>query len=294
MKARTNPEKRGPEVSVGTLEHPQELRRSVSERMKLGKQLRATVPRKSHGEYSPPPGRRDPLAILEEQAKTRLKQLVPIRYARMLESPFAFLRGSAAVMAGDLAGTPTTGLIVQACGDAHVANFGVFASAERNLIFGINDFDETLPAPWEWDLKRLAASAVVCARYLGGDTEDGEVAARTAVKSYRTRMREYAEMGHLQVWYSRIEDDDILSTISGSSRRYAKKLIKRARGRTHLQVLGKMTDLVDDQHQIHESKPLIVREKVTESGRPIAEALTLVLNGYLVSLAADRRAFAGC
>ena len=133
MKART-----GPELTVGTLENPQELRLSVSERMKLGKQLRATVPRRSHGEYSPASGRRDPLAILEEQAKTRLKQLVPIRYARMLESPFAFLRGSAAVMAGQLAGTPTTGLTVQACGDAHVANFGVFASAERNLIFGIS------------------------------------------------------------------------------------------------------------------------------------------------------------
>jgi len=289
MTARAKSGKRGPMLTVESLENPQEPRGSVSERMKLGKQLRAAVPRRSHGEYAPPPGRRDPLTILEEQAKTRLKQLVPIRYARMVESPFAFLRGSAAVMAGDLAGTPTTGLTVQACGDAHVANFGVFASAERNLIFGINDFDETLPAPWEWDLKRLAASAVVCARYLGGDKEDCETAARTAVKAYRTRMREYAEMGHLQVWYSRIEEDDILSTISGPSRRYAKKLIKRARGRTHLQVLGKLTDLVDDRHRIHESRPLIVRETMTEGGRPIAEALTLFLQSYLSSIADDRR-----
>ena len=191
--------KRGPVLTAGTLDNPQEARLSVKERMALGKQLRATVPRRSHGEYAPP-APRDPMSILEEQAKSRLKQLVPIRYARMLESSFAFLRGSAAVMAGDLAATPTTGITVQACGDAHVANFGVFASAERNLIFGINDFDETLPAPWEWDLKRLAASAVVCARHLGGDAEDCEAAARAAVKAYRTRMREYAEMGHLQVF----------------------------------------------------------------------------------------------
>src|SRR5499433_2246037 len=191
-----------------------DARLSVAERMAAGKRLRAKVPRRSHGEYTPAPGRHDPVSILEEQGKSRLPQLVPIRYTRMLTSPFAFLRGSAAVMAGDLATTPTTGLVVQACGDAHVANFGVFASAERNLIFGINDFDETLPGPWEWDLKRLAASAVVCARFLGGDAEEEERAARRAVASYRTRMREYAHMGHLEVWYSRIDEERILATVS--------------------------------------------------------------------------------
>src|SRR5262245_47190789 len=171
-------------------------RLSVAERMALGKELRAKVPRRSHGEYAPAPGRRDTGAILEEQATSRVQRLVPIRYARMQTSPFAFLRGSAAVMAADLAATSSPGISVQACGDAHVANFGVFASAERNLIFGINDFDETLPGPWEWDLKRLAASAVVCVRHLGGDSEEAEAAARTAVQSYREWIREYADMVH--------------------------------------------------------------------------------------------------
>ncbi len=134
-------------------------RPSVKERMAAGKSLREKVPRRAHAAYSPSPTRNDPISILEDQAKTRLPQFVPIRYARMLASPFAFLRGAAAVMASDLAGTSTTGVNVQACGDMHVSNFGFFGSAERNLVFGINDFDETLPGPWEWDLKRLAASA---------------------------------------------------------------------------------------------------------------------------------------
>ena len=190
---------RDTKLPLGALGDYAAVRLSVAERKALGKGLRSKVPRRDHGEYTPAPGRRDPVSILEAQAKTRVQFLVPIRYGRMLASPFAFLRGSAAVMAGDLAKTPTTGLTVQACGDAHVANFGVFASAERNLIFAINDFDETLPGPWEWDVKRLAASAVVCVRFVGGDAEDAEAAARAVVRSYRERMREYAEMGHLQL-----------------------------------------------------------------------------------------------
>src|SRR5215831_5804949 len=178
-----------------------EKRPSYDERLAAGKQLRSQVPRAAHAEYTPPRDR-DPIAIIEEQAKTRLPQLVPIRHARMLVSPFAFLRGAAAVMIGDIASAPVTGLNVQACGDMHVSNFGVFASAERNLIFGINDFDETLPGPWEWDLKRLVASAVVSVRYLGGDEADGEAAARQVVKTYRKRMRRYAKMGHLELWYA--------------------------------------------------------------------------------------------
>lgn len=155
-------------LPLGALGDSAAVRLSVAERKAAGKALRAKVPRRGHGEYSPAPGRRDPVAILEGQAKSRVQHLVPIRYGRMLGSPFAFLRGSAAVMAADLAPTPTTDLMVQACGDAHVSNFGVFASAERNLIYAINDFDETHPAPWEWDVKRLAASATVCVRFIGG------------------------------------------------------------------------------------------------------------------------------
>jgi hypothetical protein len=189
--------------------------------------------------------RKDPVAILEAQAKTRLPFLVPIRYARMLASPFAFLRGSAAVMAADLANTPVTGITVQACGDMHVANFGVFASAERNLVFGINDFDETLPGAWEWDLKRLAASAAVVARFLGGDEALAEECSRAAVRSYRKRMRGYAEMGHLEVWYSRIDEEGLMQAISPGAREAASRILAKARQRGHVQVLDKMAELVD-------------------------------------------------
>src|SRR5262245_52740289 len=277
----------GAESWTWTLEKRTAARRSVAQRMAAGKNLRTKVPRRSHGLYSPPPDRRDPVAILEEQAKTRLPPLVPIRYARMLTSPFAFFRGAAAIMAGDLAPTPATGLIVQACGDAHVANFGAFASAERNLIVGINDFDETLPGAWEWDVKRLAASAVVCVQHLGGDATDSEGAVRRLMRVYRRRMREYAQMGYLQVWYSRIEAADVLATLPPGLRRRAKKILGKARGRTHLQVLDKMTDLVDDQQQILESRPFIVRETRTVSGRPIAEALSSFIRTYLASVPDD-------
>jgi uncharacterized protein (DUF2252 family) len=263
---------------------------TVEERMAAGKALREKVRHERHAEYSPAPKRADPVTVLEEQAKTRLPALVPIRYTRMLTSPFAFLRGSAAVMAADLASTPVTGLTVQACGDMHVANFGVFASAERNLVFGINDFDETLPGPWEWDLKRLAASAVVAARFMGGDKVLGEEAARAAVRSYRKRMREYASMGHLEVWYSRIDEQGILGILSPEARKGAEKIIAKARQRGHAQVLGKMAELVDDRHRIVEERPLIVRETHTADGRPIAEALAETLAIYLASLPEDRRA----
>lgn len=268
-------------------------RPTVAERRAAGKALRERVRRAAHAEYRPSPQRPDPVAILEAQARTRLPELVPIRYARMLASPFAFLRGSAAVMAADLAPGPTTGILVQACGDMHVSNFGVFASAERNLVFGINDFDETLLGPWEWDLKRLAASAVVCARFVGGDKADGQAAAQAAVRTYRERMQEYAEMGHLAVWYARIDEDAVLEVLSPKARRKAEKAMAKARQRTHLQVLGKMADLVDGQQHIVEERPLIVRETHTVSGRPIAEALDLFLQSYFASLGGDRQQLLG-
>jgi uncharacterized protein (DUF2252 family) len=227
--------------------------------------------------------------IIEEQAKTRLPFLVPIRHSRMLASPFAFLRGSAAVMAADLAQTPTTGITVQACGDMHVANFGVFASAERTLVFGINDFDETLPGPWEWDLKRLAASAVVCGRFLGAQRVLCEESARAVVKSYRKRMREYAEMSYLDVWYARISERDVLNAYSATIGKRVKQVLAKAKKRGHLQVLDKMAELVGNQQRIIEVRPFIVRETHTEFGRPIAEALGMFLENYFQSLADDRK-----
>src|SRR5262249_4886250 len=155
--------------------------------MAAGKTLREKVPRTSHATYTPAADRPDPVGVLEKQNENRVAKLVPVRFARMLASPFAFLRGSAAVMTNDLSNTPVTGLIVAACGDMHVSNFGVYASAERNLVFSINDFDEVHPGPWEWDLKRLAASAAVAVRFMGGDKALAEEAARAAVQSYRQR-----------------------------------------------------------------------------------------------------------
>src|SRR6187402_3891234 len=187
---------------------------TIEERFQQGKELRKKFPRIAQGEYKPAPDRADPVSILEEQAKTRLPDLVPIRYARMLTSPFAFLRGAAAIMAADLsANGETSGITVQACGDMHVANFGVFASAERNLIFGINDFDETLPGPWEWDLKRLVASIVASGRFLGADKTLCTKAVREAVMSYRKRMKQYAYMGSMELWYATISEKDIRKTL---------------------------------------------------------------------------------
>ncbi len=261
----------------------------VAERLAAGKALRVEVPRASLGTYQPAARRTDPVTILEAQAKTRLPGLIPVRYARMLVSPFAFLRGSAAVMARDLSGSPVTGLMVQACGDMHLSNFGVFASAERNLVFGINDFDETLPGAWEWDLKRLVASIVVAVRFLGGSRTVAETAARAAVSSYRERMREYAEMGHLQLRYATIQEKDLLAFLSPEIRERAEQLFAKAKKRGHLQVLEKMTSLVDDKQRIIEEAPLIVRETRTQQGRPIAEAVGELLEQYLATLAHDRQ-----
>jgi Uncharacterized protein conserved in bacteria (DUF2252) len=185
-------------------------RASIADRIEAGKRLRTAVPKASLAEFKPPANRKDPVAILETQAKSRLQELIPVRYARMLASPFAFLRGTAAVMAQDLSASAVTGLQVQVCGDMHVSNFGVFASAERSLVFGINDFDETIPGPWEWDLKRLATSAVVAGQFVGKDRESCESFSRAIVSSYRRHIREYAEMGYLATWYSIIHEDDLL------------------------------------------------------------------------------------
>jgi uncharacterized protein (DUF2252 family) len=262
---------------------------SVKDRMAAGKVLRGKVPHAAHAQFRPAPNRADPIAVLEEQARTRLPFLVPIRYARMLASPFAFLRGSAAVMTPDLAHTAVTGLRVQACGDAHLGNFGVFASAERNLVFGINDFDETLPGAWEWDIKRLAASAVVASRFVGADKTACEEAARTIVASYRKHMREYAPMSHLDVWYSMIDEKGVLAALSPQARAGAERVMAKARRRNHLQVLEKKAQLVDDRHHIVEEKPLIVRESHTAQGHPIAKAVEHTLHVYFDSLPEHRK-----
>jgi uncharacterized protein (DUF2252 family) len=260
-----------------------------AERLAEGQALRKVVPRASHAAYSTPPKRPDPIAIIERQNATRLQRLVPVRHARMLASPFAFLRGSAAIMAADLAATPITGQNVAACGDMHVANFGLFASAERNLIFAINDFDEMHPGPWEWDLKRLAASAAVAARFMGGDRSDAEGAAQATVRSYRKRMRGYATMPFLAVWYDRIDEERVLDAVPARLRRKAEQLMAKARAKGHLRALDRMTEEVGGAHRLVEDIPLIVRETHGDDGKPIAEALDIMIRDYLASLPEDRK-----
>ncbi len=272
------------------LNHFQSKSPTIEERMAAGKALRAKFPRIKQGEYKPSAKRADPVSILEVQGQTRLQELVPIRYARMLTSPFAFLRGGAAIMAADLAAGPKpTGIIVQACGDMHVANFGVFASAERNLVFGINDFDETLPGPWEWDLKRLVASIVASGRFLGANKRLCRQGVQAAVSSYRKHMQEYARMGYLDLWYATINETDILKSLTGTAHKGALKIMAKARQRTHLQVLGKLTDLVDEKYRLRENAPFIVRETNVQGGRPIEEALGLFFESYFQSLADERK-----
>src|SRR5215207_362185 len=205
-------------------------------RAEAGRALRRTVPRSSHATWDPAP-RRSPLALVEESDRRRLPELVPIRHARMAASPFAFLRETPAVMAHDLATTPVTGITVQACGDAHLLNFGLFATPERNLSFGLNDFDETLPAPWEWDVKRLATSFVVAARTAGFDQAVGRRAAQAAVRTYRNQLARYAGMRLLDVWYSRVDASTIIALSRGRRRRAVADRLAKAEHHTNLDAL---------------------------------------------------------
>ncbi|HEY1246768.1 MAG TPA: DUF2252 family protein, partial [Hyphomicrobiaceae bacterium] len=200
------PRRRQKPVSKGVVEHL-----STAERAALGKAARSKVPRSNHAEFQPAKERPDPIGLLAKQAESRVQDLVPIRYGRMAASPFAFYRGAALIMASDLAPLPVSGLRVQLCGDAHLSNFGVFASAERNLVFDLNDFDESLPGPWEWDVKRLAASMVVAGRENGFSARQRETIVRATVRTYRETIREFAGMPNLAVWYARLDIDAALA-----------------------------------------------------------------------------------
>lgn len=189
------------------------------ERRSHGKALREAVPREAHGHWKAPKGRRDVVELLLETNQDRMEQLVPIRFGRMMQSPFAFYRGTAALMAADLASTPASGIRVQACGDAHLSNFGAFATPERRLVFDVNDLDETLPAPWEWDIKRLTASVVLAGRDIGLTETESNRAARATVRSYREHMADYSSMRALDVWYDTIDIDRLMKAISSEDRR---------------------------------------------------------------------------
>jgi uncharacterized protein (DUF2252 family) len=268
-----------------------------AERAARGKAARAEVPRESHAAFDPPPGRPDPVALLESQARTRVAELVPVRYGRMMVSPFTYFRGAALPMASDLATTPRSGLIVQACGDAHLSNFGLFASPERNLVFDVNDFDETLPAPWEWDVKRLAASLEVAARQNGFAVKDRRKIVATAVARYRQAMRTFAGQPNLAVWYAAADVANLRtqfdSLLAARQRATLDKSLAQVRTRDSMQELSKLCHLVDGTLQIISHPPLIVRlADLAPEQVDSAEAgpqLRNLLGRYRRTLQSDRR-----
>ena len=237
-------------------------RLSPQERQVRGKAARAEVPRESHATWKPPADRADPVALLEQQGKARVPDLVPVRYGRMMETPFTYYRGAALPMASDLAHTPATGLIVQACGDAHLSNFGIFGSAERKLVFDVNDFDETLPAPWEWDVKRLAASLEVAARENNFSAKDRKKILLATVARYRMAMRRFAGLGNLDVWYTMVDVDELQSQFGGLLKQNQRKALvagaAKARTRDSMQELHKLTRMEDGQPRIVPDPPVIV------------------------------------
>lgn len=265
---------------------------SPADRLAAGRAHRVTVPRSSHGLWEPPADRRDPVEVLVESNRSRLPDLVPLRYARMAVSPFTFLRGSAQVMAFDLAAGPSTDLEVRLCGDAHIGNFGVFASPERRLVFDLNDFDEASPGPFEWDVKRLAASIVVAGRDKGLDRVESRRAVLDAVASYRDWMERYSTMTHLDVWYARIEVQDLLDTMNATARRQAAREVRRMQGKNHLKALAKLTvtDATGRRH-IVDDPPLITHvDTPVDGANDLQERLIAVFAQYRQSLSADKQA----
>lgn len=271
--------------------------KGIADRAAAGKNLRKQAPRASHAGWKPAANRPDPIALLQQHDAERLQHLLPIKYGRMLASPFAFLRGSAVVMAADLAATPVTGLEVALCGDAHLSNFGLFATPERNLVFDINDFDETYPGPWEWDLKRLAVSAVVAGRGNGFDDKTCRKMAGVVARVYREAMQRAAGMTILDVWYHHIDASaviDLFARYAAASAKQAAKTVNKARTKTSAYTLEKLTHVVDGKRQIVNAPPLVVRlsELLTAEEKAAASAhgsVEQAWQGYLDSLPEERR-----
>ena len=269
---------------------------TVAERAARGKAARAEVPRSSHAQFEPAAHRADPVELLESQAASRVAELIPIRYGRMLVSPFTFYRGAALLMAADLAATPNSGLHAQLCGDAHLSNFGVFASPDRRLVFDLNDFDETLPGPWEWDIKRLAVSFTVAGRENGYSDKQRRAIVLSSVAGYREAMREFAGMGALDVWYARLEIEQLFAELraqldKGMAKR-AEKALAKARTRDSMTAFSKLTELVDGERRIVPEPPLIERIQDLApgvDGEQLTEQLHQLLRQYRQSLQTDRR-----
>src|SRR6266487_1804723 len=268
---------------------------SRADRVARGKDARAAAPLESHAEFSPGPGR-DPVGLLLGQAKSRVPELVPVRHGRMLVSPFTFYRGAALPMAADLAGTPASGLWVQLCGDAHLSNFGAFASPERNLVFDVTAFAETLPGPFEWDVKRLAASLAVAGRDNGFPAKACRKIALAAAERYRTAMREFAEQPFLDVWYAHLDIEPAIaefrSQIKAKKLKEFEKLLAKAHTADSTKALGKLTTEVDGRRQIISDPPMIVPvEEVFNDVQAdaIYAQIRAVLGKYRRTLQSDRR-----
>jgi uncharacterized protein (DUF2252 family) len=266
--------------------HEANISVDVSERMAAGRRRRKDAPRRGHGDWTPSPDRPDPIDLLESESAGRIPELVPVRYGRMQSSPFAFYRGAALVMADDLSRTARSGIEVQVCGDAHLANFGIFATPERNIVFDLNDFDETLPGPWEWDVKRLAASVVLAARHRRFSPKLARKATTAAVLAYQAQVRRFAEMRFVDVWYSRIDVGTIMSSLSGAAREQAERTVKKAQLKDHLQAQSRMTEIVGGERRFVDQGPLLRRVGADELHAELARAS---LADYIKTLPDDRR-----
>ena len=282
---------------------------SVDERIARGRAAREKVPPSVHTGWAPAPGRPDPVALLEEQNATREPDLVPVRHGRMLVSPFTFYRGAAKIMAADLKDTPTAGLNVQLCGDAHLSNFGGFASPERTLLFGLNDFDETLPGPFEYDVKRMAASFTIAARNNGFTRSDPRAATLESVASYRAQMAEFAEMRTMDIWYARLSEQELMSGAKDAARalkraggktagktaaKSAQKQARKAHTRDSLQALSKLAERVDGRYRIVSQPPVVIplRDLAPSIGLSVDEMEHVIhdqFRAYRETLQDDRR-----
>ena len=273
-------------IEENNAEKKQAVFRSRDERLAAGKALRDTVPRESHAGWKQPTRRRDPIEVLEESNHGRLPQLIPIRYGRMLRSPLTFLRGSAALMAYDLGTTPNTGIRVQACGDCHLLNFGLFATPERHLVFDINDFDETLPAPWEWDVKRLAASFVVAARDNKLSDDQGQAAAIECVRAYREHLRTYSKQTPLEVWYDRLDVETLIAkSPSAKVKQLLQSLAEKAHSRIGEYLFPKIAAPVGGRHRLIDQPPVLFHPDEPDTEKLAQEAL----KAYRLSLGDERR-----
>jgi uncharacterized protein (DUF2252 family) len=259
---------------------------SRAERIVAGKVLRDSVPRSGHAKWKPSRKRCDPIEVLEASNEDRLPELIPIRYGRMLTSPFTFLRGSAALMAHDFADTPTTGVRVQACGDCHLLNFGLFATPERNLVFDLNDFDETLPAPWEWDLKRLAVSFLVAARDNHISDKDGHDVVHECGRAYRQHLREYSRMSPLEVWYKRLDMETIIAMAPDeNAKKLRQRYAEKARQRIVEHLFPKIVGKEAGRRRLVDQPPILFHVAEADFEERVREGLAV----YRQSLSDERR-----